>query len=239
MHETAAKCLGIIGPDASAAAPFLVQALRDRQGTVCWTAAAALGKIGKGAVGPLTRALGDNDNVVRHAAAYALGEVGPEAEPAVPVLIHCLLDSNELVQNSAGYSLSTIGTPAVIALFDARRNGDAALSNAVTVVLDKLDAADAGTIRPLIATARSGQVQQRQRAIEPLTLYCSRSALAVKAMTELLRDPLPEIRLAAIEFLNQAGPRAHSATPTLKSLATDPELSVRSAAQQVLAKFDK
>jgi HEAT repeat protein len=102
-----------------------------------------------------------------------------------------------------------------------------------------LDAADAGTIRPLIAMAKTAELPRRRRAIKALTLYSSRSGLAVKAMTGLLKDPLPEIRLAAIGFLNQAGPRAHTATPTLKNLVTDPELSVRSAAQEVLAKFDK
>ena len=239
-HETAAKCLGIIGPAAGAAAPPLVQALHERRGTVCWIAATSLGKIGKASVAPLIPSLDDKDNVVRHAAAYALGEVGPDAEPAVSALIHCLLDSSELVRNSAGYSLTTIGAPAVIALFETQRNcGAPALSNAVTVVLEKLDAADAGTVRPLIAMAKTGELAKRRRALDALTLYCSRSTLAVKGVTQLLKDPEPEIRLATIRLLKQAGPRAHTATPTLKNLAGDPELSVRVAAQEVLARFDK
>jgi HEAT repeat protein len=203
LHEEAAKALGIIGPEAKAAAPFLVQALPDYRGDLRWTAAKALGRIGKGAVPDLVQALGETNSTIRHAAAYALGEMGADAEAAIPALMKSLSDPNEQVRDSATHSLSAIGGPAIIALFEARDQGDDTVRKTAAAALEKLDSTEPGTTEPLIKMAQSGETARRVRAIEALGAYRARSGLARKTMTKLLDDPVPEVRLAASKVLRQ------------------------------------
>jgi HEAT repeat protein len=185
----------------------------------------------------LIKALEDQDPAIRHAAAYALGEIGPDAESAIPALIQSLSDKNEQVRDSSRNSLSTIGGPAIIALFDASAHGSETVRKAAAAALEKLDSLAPGTTPPLIKMAQGGAPARRCEAIETLGSFRARSRLAITAMTGLLADPLPEIRLAAVRFLNQAGPKAHTAVPALERLAEDPEEPVRTAAKELLARI--
>src|ERR1035437_5404635 len=82
----AARCLGMLGPEAASAAPQLAQALRDPEPAVRNDAVLALGQLGTAAVPHLTLALQEQDPHVRQAAAFFLGRMGQEAAPAVPGL---------------------------------------------------------------------------------------------------------------------------------------------------------
>jgi predicted Ser/Thr protein kinase len=108
--------------------PF-VDALRDRDKSVRWRAALALGEVGpeasEAAALALIDALRDSDEGVRWAAAASLGRLGALAKDAVPALVGALGD--DAVSEQARESLVKIGVLAVPALIDAIEGGDDAV----------------------------------------------------------------------------------------------------------------
>lgn len=82
------------------------------------TAADALARIGKDAVGPLTAALRDPNPQMRLNATRALARMGATAVDAVPALTQALRDSNEDVRQGAARALGQIGPEASAAIPD-------------------------------------------------------------------------------------------------------------------------
>lgn len=136
----AIRALGIIGPDARAALPDLVQAMADGDARIRWLAAQTVPKLGPAAV-PALIPLTTNANVqARHAAVYALGEARTNALPALPHLLRASLDTNDGVRGSALYSLSRLGPAAFPpALAQSATNAEpefrAAAARALLVIL--------------------------------------------------------------------------------------------------------
>ncbi len=138
VRWSAAVALGKIGPDAKAAVPALIEALKDENSEMRRRVAVALGNIGpdaKAAVPALIEALKDENKNVRDSAAVALGTLGPDAKAAVPVLIEALKDEGMVVRREAAGALGEIGpdakavVPALIAALkdeDWRVRGQAA-----------------------------------------------------------------------------------------------------------------
>lgn len=106
----AAKALGQIGDEAEAAAPTLLEALRDNDMFLRAGITGALIKIGPPAVPGLTNALFDPSSAVKRAACKALGKIG--SERAVPALKFSLRDGNEGVRRFAREALERIDSPA-------------------------------------------------------------------------------------------------------------------------------
>ena len=85
VQQSATAALGNIGPDASAAVPSLILALRDPH--MQEEVVKALVKIGKGSTRGLTAALQDKrDTKERAVLIDILGRIGPDAKDAVPLL---------------------------------------------------------------------------------------------------------------------------------------------------------
>jgi HEAT repeat protein len=105
IRWNAARTLGLIGPQAKAAVPALISALKkDDDPLVREHAAEALGDIGpdaKDAVEPLTAALKDPDARVRRDAVRSLGQIGPSAKSAVADVQRLLKDPVERVRKAA------------------------------------------------------------------------------------------------------------------------------------------
>jgi len=108
VRVAAARCLAIVGNQATAAVPALEKGLHDPEVRVRLDVAAALGHVGRESLPALMRALQDKDPEVRHAAAFGLGELGLEAQPAIPLLTQALQDQDQQVRASAAYSLTVI-----------------------------------------------------------------------------------------------------------------------------------
>ncbi len=105
IRDVAAKALTQIG-DIQAIKP-LVDALKDKNRNMRWSAATSLGKLGVGGVEQLISCLKDDDPEVRKASAKSLGLIG-EAK-AVEPLAHLLNDKDKNVVKAAAESLEKMG----------------------------------------------------------------------------------------------------------------------------------
>src|SRR5205807_844892 len=121
-RRKAANALGLAGPDAAAAVPALVEALKDTDAQVRGTAARALAAVGPSAVPALLKAAESSpDRPARPLAYLALGEsrpVGPEASRA---LVAGLKDPDGEVRAAAAFALAGLGDGAVPPLCEALR----------------------------------------------------------------------------------------------------------------------
>jgi HEAT repeat protein len=123
VRESAARSVGIIGPDAQAAIPALTNAMHDLEGRVRWTAAEALGRIsGPRAVAGLVTALQDPDLGGPEFAAYALRLAKPETEAGLTALARALQDTNS--QPMAVWNLTRMGKTAKPVLEQLSARGD-------------------------------------------------------------------------------------------------------------------
>ena len=97
VREQAFLALAMMGADAKAAMPVLMESLQDDDPKIRRYSATALGEIGreaKAAIPALTKLLKDENSEVRWAAAHAVGNMGPEAKVAVPTLTKLLKDED-------------------------------------------------------------------------------------------------------------------------------------------------
>jgi HEAT repeat protein len=155
----AAKKLGELGAQASAAVPFLVSMLGDdesymdsfKAGTMVLygmsspgrRAAVALGSIGSAAVEPLLRVLQEKEGPNRDKAALGLG-LAKDPRAVVP-LIEALADKEARLQGEAAEALGSLkDLRAVAPLIAALRDGDEAVSGKAHEALQELTAQKLG-----------------------------------------------------------------------------------------------
>jgi len=243
----AAESLGEIGPEAEAAGPALIKALRhDEDVAVRTSATKALGKIGpeaKAAVPALIKALEhDKDADVRCSAASALGEIGAEAKAAVPALIKALEhDKDADVRRSAGSALGGIGpeakaaVPALIKALEqdehtrVRRSAAEALARtgpeakaAVPTLIKALEQDEDRFVRGSVASAL-GEIGPEAKAAVPAL---------IKALEH---DQDASVRGSVASALGEIGPEAKAAAPALiKALEQDEHTRVRGSAASAL-----
>ena len=138
--------LGEIGPEAAAAIPSLIVALKQekvpRPLRTPPSSAIALGKVGIAAVPELLECLRDAQPRVRASAAIALGFVGPKAKAAVPALAELLTDHAPEVRQAAALSLGEIDLhtkelPAVLVALT--RDDDIFVSASAASLLQRID----------------------------------------------------------------------------------------------------
>ena len=119
LRRHAAEVLAGIGPEAKAAVPALIQALRGGNSqisktfypTVHCNAADSLVQIGsqaKEVVPDLIQALNDPDESVRYYVAEVLGRIEPKDKSAVPALTQALNDPDRAVRRNAAWALKKI-----------------------------------------------------------------------------------------------------------------------------------
>ena len=205
-------------------------------------AAFMLGQIGpeaKVAVPILTELLADQDRKVRECAAYALGRIGPDAKPAVPVLMELLKDQDYLVRWNAVRALGSVGPgaksaiPALVKLLDGK---DRSLRVNVARTLGHIGADGNTTVRVLVELLRDRQV--RGAAILALGDVERDAKAAIPALTALLGDPDPGIRLDVADALVKINPEAKDAAiQALAELTKDKRWWVRRGAAKSLGKI--
>ncbi len=234
----AARALGIIGPEANAAVPFLARALQDPEHEVCWDAATALSRIGKESVPVLIAALQNRDSTRRRAIAYALAEIGPDAEAALPALTQRLQDNDPEVQKAAAYSLSYIRTPLQLTLVKMSRDPAPARRQQALARLATIGPSD-GVVTNLMVRALTDPVPEvRLAAVKALGQVSERAQPAVPGLTACLSDQCAAVREWSARTLGSIGAPAGAAVPELRRLAAEDEPAVQAAAKNALAKIE-
>jgi HEAT repeat protein len=222
VRGAAAKALGRLGTNATAAVPALSMALRDNDGRVRWEAATALGSIGKDSVLVLITSLEEEDARTRHAAAYALGQIGSEASQAVPALARSLNDQDMAVRNSSSYSLAAIGAGGVLALLDVAEHGPQPARLAAMNTLTNSYLPALTVTREFFRMAKSESPEERRQAIVALGAIGPVGSSAVYASLEALDDPALEVRLAAIQTLGaRAGTNQNAVQALIECLKAE------------------
>jgi len=198
--------LGGIGPEAKAALPALLKALRKGENTA-W----AIGKIGsdgKTVIPALVGALTHKDERLRSEAAYALGRLGAEANSAAPALQKATTDKDVNVRVAARLALwratgdeKQIG----VALTEAAESKSAALGNACVWL---------GSIGPpglsaLVDSIKHPSAKVREMAIMGLGASgADMPKQTVPALIDAVKDSDPKVREAAARSLRGLDPEA-------------------------------
>lgn len=114
LYNDALFALGMMGPRAKVAAPYLAIALNHEEPALRINASFALLSMGPDAeiaVSRLIDALKDGDPRVRENAVGALGSIGPKAQIAVPHIENKLADDDRRMRLNAAWALGQIGQP--------------------------------------------------------------------------------------------------------------------------------
>jgi HEAT repeat protein len=155
----AAEALGRIGPEAKAAIPDLIAAMK----------------------GP--------DSRVRAEAARALGGIGPDAVPAIPELVRVLMRGRpgQATQWSQT-SLAEIGAAAIPALLEVLRNNDPDARGAAMETLGMLKTKAAAELPQLIAGLNDPSPRVRAAAAQAVVEVGPESAAVIAALAAALKD---------------------------------------------------
>ncbi len=207
--------LRLMGPEAKATVPGLLEFLKDKDPGLRRTAAFCLGQIGpdgKQAVPALGEALKDKDAHVQIAAARALWSIAKE-QAAIPVLLQAMKSEQVSIRQEAVVALSAIGPgakeamPAVVAALADR---DLEVRKLAFGALDKMRPA---TVPALAEGLKDERV--RYDALELLGRIGPGAKAAVSAVAETLKDKSDPVRYQAAITLGKIGPEAKAAVPAL------------------------
>lgn len=249
----AARALGVVGTNATAAIPDLVAALGDSN--TRWASAQALASIGGPAIAALAAATTNQDVNVRHAAVYGLGQGATNSWPATQALLDRLHDDREEVRASALYALGRVGprgVPIVLAAFSSESESR---REAAAKAIKAMNSPPRQVLRTLLEYATNASPSLRQNALEALQVLRISHPRVIVNYFEATKDVAPGVRAVAaralvqagmwrtnaalsnavIRLLGRSGDLSRDVEAALNPLLTDPEVSVRTAAQQTLA----
>lgn len=169
----------------------LIRLLRDRDFTIQWKAAEALGTMGETSIGYLKSALKDPDRDVRLGAVEALGQIRESS--AVPGLIHLLgTDRKTEIRWAAALALGEIGDQAAVpSLVRELRDPDKYIRHGAAIALDRLGwAAQDPDDRTWYLIARQ---EWNELKAEP--------GISTKSLISATRDRDTRVRTEAIDAL--------------------------------------
>jgi HEAT repeat protein len=263
-HLPSLRALADIGPDARAAVPALVAALKHKDKAVRDGARRALACIGTPAVPALIDALKDNTENVAGLAAQTLGSILPRPKEALPALREAL--QHEACRAAAAAALARIDPGAsaeVVSLLLAElKREDLTRQHAALEALSRLGPAAQPTVPALTEILKDpalreaalealGAIGPEARSAVPAILLLPREmgekiagpvrrtlarmgAPAVPEVAALLKDRDPRFRRFALAILATLGPSARTILPSLVPLLEDSDTDVRASAAQLI-----
>lgn len=211
-QEAAAYVLGSIGLAARQAVPSLVRILADTNNYARRASIVALGQIHAEpelAVPALIKSLSDPYPGVRQLATEALGRFGADARPAVPTLVE-IYDQSTDESFHAATALGLIGPAAKSAVPSllrglANTNLDYELRRLTILSLGRIHAEPDLVVpalkKSLSASLDDTDVRLRYFSIMALGQYGSDAKPVVPLLTNLLRDPNPNVRQEVVNTL--------------------------------------
>ncbi len=202
VHRVAARCLGIIGPDASPAVTELGILMHNEPPTL-WEAAAALAQIGKASVPVLLEASRAADPNLRQAATFALGEIGLESPEAVRALVGALGDPVEPVRASAIHALSNMGKPVVPMLTETMESGNEQARLSAGMALMSAYPLPRVVVPPLTKMLQDPSPRLREWAARSLGKVCAGSQRTIPELVRASEDTDDQVRAAAKDALEK------------------------------------
>jgi HEAT repeat protein len=202
--------------------PFLAAALDDPSPRVRSRAAAALGLTkSKQAVEPLIRALHSNEKKVRSSALLSVWYLGPLAVDAVGPLIVCLREADPDIRYGAARAIGSIGPPAAPAIPDLiqlwrRRSLGSIERNWYLEAIGFLGPDPPETIPALLSGLREQDSKLRYTAVQFLSRFGPKAAVAVEPLIRTLEDEDNDVRCSAVWALWTIGASAAPALPALR-----------------------
>lgn len=230
----AARCLGMLGPQAESAAAQLAQAMRDPEPPVRSEAGSALAQLGKAAVPHLALALREKNPHVRQAAAFFLGRMGPEAAPAVPGLALALQDQEASVRLEVAIALSRIGRwagAAVPALIQSLEDPDPSVRTYASISLSEIGAPN---VRALVNLINRGDTNLQKAATIALVENYRALRLTAGTFRKLAQSEDAATRALGLETLGILRADEEATLNTLSTALKDPDPKVRLAAVKAL-----
>jgi HEAT repeat protein len=224
------------------AIPDLIEALKDKDASVRWAAAGALGNLPgdmRMAVPVLIGALHDEDEQVRERAARSLGSLGQSPEVAVRPLVIMLRDDSP-ARESALYALMKFGpaarteVPTLIAMLSS---DDHSLPWAAAQVLGAIGPDAQAAASALTSLLGGTDDQTRLEAADALAKIGRNQAQAVPVATELLNAEDYRDRARAAGVLGDLGVWAEPSIPALTKALDDESRDVTRVAAISLSKI--
>jgi HEAT repeat protein len=231
----AARCLGLLGPQAESAAAQLAQAMRDPELSVRSEAGSALAQLGKSAVQHLTLALQEKDPHVRQAAAFFLGRMGPEAVPAVPALALALQDKEASVRVEVAIALRHIGRwaeAAVPALIRSLEDPDASVRSYASTSLSEIGTPN---VSALVSLINHGDLTAQKAATKALVQNYRLLRLTAVTFRKMAQSEDAATRELALQTLGTLRADDDATLNTLGTALKDPDPKVRLAAVKALS----
>lgn len=179
----------------------------------------ALVRLQDAALEPVSRLLDDSNPATRHLAVHVLTKIG--GTQVVDPLITALADTDAAVLSKAAFGLGQIGDArAILALVDLLGHPSRDLE---TMLMDVMERFGTAATAPLINALYSDNGTVREQAADILGQIGDHDA--VPALIAALRDPLWQVRFAAVTALSHLG--GVQAKTAIQALANDPEVRVR------------
>jgi HEAT repeat protein len=174
--------------------------------------------------------------------ARTLGIIGPEAKMAIPTLLKLLKDeANDVTAGVLADSLAKIGPPAaqdLIILRDAANDLNPKVRAYAASSIGAIGPAAGSALTVLVAAAKDKNVEVRQNAIRSMgKMGGNGKETILPVLTNALKDPEHEVRVAAGTSLESMDTFSAGETPLLISMLKLPDSEVRASGARALAKM--
>jgi WD40 repeat protein/HEAT repeat protein len=185
--------------------------------------------------------LKDSDRSVAYASIGTLGSIGAGSPDAKAALIELLKSKDAYYRSQAVQALASMThfglpakdvIPALIAVL-ADESSDVTIF-AVNALGRMVEA-----VPDLVTVAQQGDLKTRRLAVFALTFSAGKSAVALNALLEAMKDPDPGIRAQASRLMVYNASQLKPAVGPLATLVSDPDVEVRYTAVESLKNFRK
>ena len=261
VRVAAARALWKIDRQVEKVIPLLVSCLdQDQTARDAILHLEDMGTIAKPAVDALTRRLDDPNRTMRVAAGKTLFKIGGPVDRVVPVMIREIQNRRSTSRTDAANILAEIGPAASDALPALRavlQEDDLTVRLSVVPAIAKISQRMDDVLPVIVEGLKSPIASHRVEAANACGTIGSIAHVAVPTLIEHLADsdilvvspqflgvsfpqPLNEsVRQSLVSALGTIGPRAGSATVSLRSLLADADPSVRVRAAWALCKIEQ
>ena len=225
----------------------LIKAMGDDNPNVRYSAADALGNLGKSSddvVSALLKAMGDKDSSVRYYAASALGRIGKSSDDVVSALLKAMGDDDSSVRSGAASALGEVGKSSddvVSALVKAMGDESSDVRSRAAPALGNLGKSSDDVVSALIKAMGDDNSYVRSRAAYALGNLGKSSDDVVSALIKAMGDDKEwNVRYNAASALGNLGkPSDDVVSALIKATGDDKEWNVRSRAADALGNLGK